>query len=47
MDADYNPQEDQERKTKKKNKKKSTKLAQALNTKKPVFDPSKTFCSIP
>ncbi|XP_052774488.1 protein KRI1 homolog [Mya arenaria] len=43
MDADYDPVADQERKLKKKSKKKH-KLAQALSTKKPVFDPrEKTF----
>ncbi|WAR23877.1 KRI1-like protein [Mya arenaria] len=39
MDADYDPVADQERKLKKKSKKKH-KLAQALSTKKPVFDPN-------
>ena len=42
MDADYDPMADQARKMKKKARKKH-KLAQALNTKKPVFDPSKTM----
>lgn len=44
MDADYDPVADMERKKKKKEKKKKNKLAQALTTKKPVFDPAeKTF----
>lgn len=42
MDADYDPVADMERKKKKREKKKKNKLAQALNTKKPVFDPSKS-----
>ncbi|XP_045158400.2 protein KRI1 homolog [Mercenaria mercenaria] len=44
MDADYDPVADMERKKNKKEKKRKNKLAQALNTKKPVFDPNeKTF----
>ncbi|KAH3721145.1 protein KRI1 homolog [Dreissena polymorpha] len=44
MDADYDPVADMQRKQDKKNKKKKHKLAQALNTKKPVFDPKeRTF----
>jgi hypothetical protein len=41
MDADYDPLADNERKKSKKEKKRKNKLAKALTTKKPVFDPSK------
>ena len=43
MDADYDPVADMERKKNKKDKKKKNKLAQALTSKKPVFDPSKCW----
>lgn len=44
MDADYDPLADNERKKSKKEKKRKNKLAKALTTKKPVFDPNeKTF----
>lgn len=47
MDADYDPEADRQRKKTKKEKKKKNKLAQALHTKKPVFDPSKSLSYYP